>query len=91
MGVIASVVYQSGEENIRRDLTRRSESAHQAMVARMQKAIDDGDFAAPTDPEAITRYLKAVLQGMSVQAQSGAETEELQQIADATLAAWPSR
>ena len=91
MGVISSVACQSVEESIRDDINRRSESSHNALVARMQKGIDDGDFNAPTDAEAITRYLKAVLQGMSVQAQAGATADELRQIAEATLAGWPSR
>ena len=91
MGVIASVICQSAEDTIRADLNRRTESSNRALVERMQKAIDDGDFPNPADAEAITLYLKAVLQGMSVQAQSGAEIQQLQQIAEATLAGWPSR
>jgi AcrR family transcriptional regulator len=80
MGVIASVACQSVEE-----------SSRNAMIARMQRAIDEGDFAAPVEAEAITRYLMAVMQGMSVQAGSGASREQLQQVADATMAIWPSR
>ncbi|MXO66425.1 TetR/AcrR family transcriptional regulator [Altericroceibacterium endophyticum] len=91
MGVIASVICQDAEATIREDLHRRNESSHRALVERMQKGIDDGDFPEPADAEAITRYLKAVLQGMSVQAQAGAKLEELQQVAEATLAGWPSR
>ena len=91
MGVIASVACQSVEESIRDDVTRRTESSRNAMVARMQRAIDEGDFATPVEAEAITRYLMAVMQGMSVQAGSGASREQLQQVADATMAIWPSR
>jgi hypothetical protein len=61
------------------------------MIDRMQRAIDEGDFTAPTDAEAITRYVIALLQGMSVQAGGGAKREELQQVAEAALAIWPSR
>ena len=91
MGVIASVICQSVEPSIMADINRRGEASHRALVARMQRAIDDGDFPVPTDAEVITRYLKTVLQGMSVQAQSGVSPLELRQVADATLAAWPSR
>ena len=91
MGVIASVACQSVEPSILSDITRRGEASHRALVVRMQKAIDDGDFHGPTDAEVITRYLKTVLQGMSVQAQAGTSAEELRQVAEATLAAWPSR
>jgi AcrR family transcriptional regulator len=91
MGVIASVACQSAEPSIREDVSRRTESSRLAMIERMQRAIDEGDFAVPTDAEGITRYLTAVLQGMSVQAGAGANREQLQQVAEATLAAWPSR
>ena len=91
MGVIASVACQSVEESIREDVTRRTESSRLAMVERMQRAIDEGDFATPVEAEAITRYMIAVMQGISVQAGAGATREQLQQVADATMAIWPSR
>ncbi len=91
MGVMASVSCQSAEESIREDVSNRTESSRKALVARMEQAIADGDFAAPVEAETITRYLLAVLQGMAVQAGAGANREQLQQVAEATLAIWPSR
>jgi AcrR family transcriptional regulator len=91
MGVIAAVACQSAEPSLRDDIDRRTQSARKAMIDRMQRAIDEGDFTAPTDAEAITRYVIALLQGMSVQAGGGAKREELQQVAEAALAIWPSR
>ena len=90
MGVIASVACQAVEPSIREDINKRAEKAKRLIVDRMQKAIDDGEFSAPVDAEAMTRYLLAIMQGMSVQAQSGATREELTQVADAALAGWPS-
>jgi len=91
MRVIASVACQSAEESIREDVDRRTESARNAMIERMQRAIDEGDFTVPVEAEPITRYVIAVMQGMAVQAGAGADREQLQQVADATLAVWPSR
>lgn len=91
MGVIASVACQSAEPSIREDVARRAESSRRAMIDRMQRAINEGDFSVPTDAETITRYLMAVLQGMSVQAGAGADRQQLQQVAEATLTVWPSR
>lgn len=91
MGVIAAVACQSAEASIKDDVARRSESSRAALVRRMQQAIDDGDFSTPVEAEAITRYLMAVMQGMSVQAGAGADREQLQQVAKAALAIWPSR
>lgn len=91
MRVTASVSCQSAADPIREDLSRRTESSRIALIERMQRAIDEGDFVAPVEAEAITRYLLAVLQGMSVQAGAGANCEELQKVAETTLAVWPSR
>lgn len=91
MGVIASVACQSVEPSIRDDVNARAESAKQMIIDRMQQAIDAGEFAVPTDANAITRYLLAIMQGMSVQAQGGATRDELMQVAESALLSWPSR
>ena len=90
MGVIASVACQSVEPSIRDDVNARAESSRRAIIARMQQAIDAGEFRVVTEAEAITRYLLAIMQGISVQAQSGASREELLQVADSALLSWPS-
>ena len=91
MGVIASVACQSVESSIRDDVNARAEAAKQLIVDRMQRAIDAGEFSVPTDATAITRYLLALMQGISVQAQSGASRAELMQVTDSALLSWPSR
>lgn len=91
MRVIASVSCSRDDSPIRQDVQQRTQSALRAIEARMQKAIDEGDFAAPVEAEAITRYLISVVQGMSVQAAAGATREQLEQIAETTLAVWPGR
>ena len=91
MGVISSVACQSVEPSIRDDVNRRAESAKQLIVQRMQRAIDADEFVVPTQADAITRYLLAIMQGISVQAQSGATRAEVGQVADAALATWPSK
>ena len=90
MGVIASVACQSVEPSIRDDVNARAESSRRAIIARMQQAIDAGEFRVATEAEAITRYLLAIKQGISVQAQSGASRDELLQVADSALLSWPS-
>ena len=90
MGVIASVACHSVEPSIRDDVNARAESSRRAIIARMQQAIDAGEFRVATEAEAITRYLLAIMQGISVQAQSGASRDELLQVADSALLSWPS-
>lgn len=89
LGVIASVKCDSSP--IREDIKSRSDSARKAIIERMQRAIDDGDFNAPVAADAMTYYLVAVMQGISVQAGAGASREQLEQVVEATLATWPSR
>jgi len=91
MRVIASVNCAAQDSPIRQDVQSRAKSSLRAIEARMQRAVDEGDFTVPMEAEAITRYLVAVTQGMSVQAGAGATREQLQQVAEATLAVWPGR
>lgn len=91
LGVISSVACGAEADCIRQEVLERGRIAHQALIERMERAIADGDFHAPVDPEGITKYLTAILQGMAVQAGAGASREDLQRLVDTTLAVWPSR
>jgi len=91
MGVIATVSCGTEDESIRRHLDRIGNDAHAALVGRMQQGIDAGEFPPGAVAETMTQYLKTVLQGLSVQARSGLLPAQLRQVAEATLAMWPSR
>jgi AcrR family transcriptional regulator len=91
LGVISSVACGAEADCIRQEVLERGKIARVAMVERMQRAIDEGDFVGPTDADAITDYLYAILQGMAVQAGAGASREDLQRLIDTTLAVWPGR
>lgn len=91
LGVIASVSCSNPDSPIGQDVRDRTKSVRCAMVNRMQRAIEDGDFAIPVEAEAMTRYLLALMQGIAVQAGAGASREELQEVSEATLAVWPGR
>lgn len=91
LGVIASVSCSNEASPIRDDVQARAQAGRCAIVERMQRAIDEGDFTIPVEAEAMTRYLLALLQGISVQAGGGASRDELRRVADAALAIWPGR
>ena len=57
--------------------------------ARFERAVDEGDLPARTDPALLARYVMTVANGIAVQAASGTGRDELQQVADAALRAWP--
>lgn len=91
LGVISSTACGEEAQCIREEVLKRGQRVTEALVARMQRAIDEGDFSGPTDALAITKYLMALCQGMSVQAGAGSTRAELQAVITTTLAVWPSR
>lgn len=91
LGVISAVQCNAADSPIQQNLRARFQSFRALIIARMQQAINDGDFTKPVTAEAMTQYLMAVLQGMSIQAGVGASRKQLLDVADATLAMWPSR
>ncbi|WP_233576786.1 TetR/AcrR family transcriptional regulator [Citreicoccus inhibens] len=56
--------------------------------ARIERGLAEGDVPAGTDTKMLARYIGAVLQGMSVQAQDGAPEAELLQVAALAMRAW---
>ena len=79
------------EKGLKTLVLERGRRAKEAIVARMKRASDEGDLPANVDPEALTNYLYAMLQGMSVQAGAGATREELGATIETVMAMWPSR
>lgn len=91
LGVISSVACGAEAESIREEVLERGATAKVKLVERMARARDEGDLPAHIDPEAITNYLYAVLQGMAVQAGAGASREDLEGLVNTALLMWPSR
>lgn len=91
LGVISSVACGAEAESIRSYVIARRESSHQAMIDRFERAKSEGDLPAHIDVQGLTAYLVALLQGMAVQAGSGASREQLQGLIETSLAAWPSQ
>ncbi|MFD4700028.1 TetR/AcrR family transcriptional regulator [Streptomyces niveus] len=56
---------------------------------RFQRAVDENDLPAGTDPDALAHYLMTMANGIAVQAATGATRDELQRVADAALHNWP--
>ncbi len=68
-----------------RYVARLRKSAVDTFRRRIDRAIDEGEFQATTDSAALARYLVAVIQGMSAQAQDGATKKELLAIAEIAI------
>jgi AcrR family transcriptional regulator len=57
--------------------------------ARLKAAMAEGELAAATDIDGLSRFYLSVFQGMAIQARDGASRAELRAVAAAAMAAWP--
>lgn len=76
-------------EGVRRELVMHRAAAEDAIRRRLERAIRERDLPAAADPAGLARYLAVVVFGMTVQAAGGAGREELCQVADTAMRAWP--
>jgi AcrR family transcriptional regulator len=72
------------------ELARHRAEKEKALRERFARAKTEGDLPKTADPAALARYLVAMANGISVQATTGASSEDLRQIASMALAAWPA-
>jgi AcrR family transcriptional regulator len=91
LGVIGSMACGAEAESIRAEVIARGASARAAIVERFERAKAEGDLPGHVDVEGLTAYLLAILQGMAVQAGSGARREQLEALIDTSLTVWPSK
>jgi AcrR family transcriptional regulator len=77
-------------DTVRRELIRMRTQNVEGLKLRLQQGVAAGEIAAAADLDAIARYYVTVQQGMSIQARDGASQPELEAVARAALAAWPT-
>jgi AcrR family transcriptional regulator len=86
-GALAS----GGEEDcIRKELEKRRGTSQAEIRERFKRARREGDLPADADPAVLARFLATVIEGMAVQAASGATRKELERVAETALLAFPS-
>ena len=76
-------------EPVRRELAQHREAGVTGLTERLRRAKKEGDLPADADPAALARYLMTVMNGMAVQAVSGATPADLRKVAETALSAWP--
>jgi AcrR family transcriptional regulator len=77
-------------ETVRTELANQRNAGVRALARRFDDAQAVGELPG-VDTLALSRWINAVCQGISVQARSGASLEELHLVADVALAGWPDR
>jgi AcrR family transcriptional regulator len=90
LGVITSVACGAESQSIREEVLERGKVAKRELIARFKRAKAENDLPPHVDVEALTNLLYAVVQGICVQAGSGATREELDKLVDTGLMMWPS-
>ncbi len=91
LGVISMNACGAEAESIKADVLQRRASSQAALVERFEQAKRDGDLPDHVDIPGLTGYLFAILQGMAVQAGSGASRADLERVMATSLMMWPGR
>ena len=84
-----ALVCSDEHSSVRRALADARGTAEEALRARFETALAEGDLPPGTDPAALARFLMTVVQGMAVMAASGAGRDALHEVATFALRAWP--
>jgi AcrR family transcriptional regulator len=89
--IVSTAVLQHAEENesVARAVAARREGSIQAIKARFDRAVSEGELPTDIDTDSLARFYAAVVQGMSAQACDGAGTATLKKLVDIALSAWP--
>ncbi len=66
------------------------QSGEARVRARLERGLAAGDLPAGTDVAALACFFATVMQGMAVQAKSGAGRDALLAVVDRAMAAWPA-
>ena len=90
--LIVSGALACGEEAepVRRELARLRQATVAAFRERFERSLREGDLPPGTDCATLARYVATVLNGLAVQAASGATERELRQVAAIAIRAWPA-
>jgi AcrR family transcriptional regulator len=75
---------------LRLETRNRRARLREAISKRLERARAEGDLPGGAEPDALARYIVAVMRGMAVEAASGAKGRDLYQIVDTAMRAWPA-
>jgi AcrR family transcriptional regulator len=87
--VQAALTCSEESECIKQELALRRGDSDAMLRARMIRAQADRELALDVDVAALSRYFSTVLRGMSVEASGGATRNDLQNVIDLAMKAWP--
>lgn len=74
---------------IRKKLATKRAGAELAVRRRLERAAEEREIVRNADCAGLARYFITVIWGMSVQAAGGASREQLKEVAETAMLAWP--
>jgi AcrR family transcriptional regulator len=77
-------------EGIKCELALKRAEGDSLLQNRLARAQADGEIASNVDIVALSRFYSTVLRGMSVEASAGATRNDLQNVIDLAMKAWPA-
>ena len=90
LGVNNLVACGAEAEPIRAEILTRTLAIKDSLTGRFERAQRAGEHLPCAGPAALAAFLIAILQGMALQAASGASPQELATLVDTSLERWPA-
>ncbi len=75
---------------IKKDLALKRADGDAMLRTRLARAQAEGELAPDVDVAALSRYFSTILRGISVEASAGATRQDLQNVIDLAMKAWPT-
>jgi AcrR family transcriptional regulator len=74
---------------IRQELIKSRNDFRVTLQTRLERAQQENDLPQQFDPGELAQYFVTIIQGMAVQAASGATRDDLQRVIDLAMSIWP--
>lgn len=88
LGVQAALATGDGGRGAHDMLVAWRQDGSARLEERFRRAVEEGDLSPDADPGRLARYVMSVAFGIAVQAATGADREELDEVADTVLDGW---
>jgi AcrR family transcriptional regulator len=86
--VLGATTWTPRNEAVRAYLTQLRRQTHDAIRARLERGVLEGDVPPGADLDALAAYFNTVLEGLSIQARDGASAQTMLAVAEHAMAAW---
>lgn len=91
LGTSGALACSPAAESVRQELVARRIRDQAVLQERLERARSEGDLPPEADPVVLARYVMTLVQGMAVQASSGASRADLHTVIATAMQSWPSR